>query len=183
MTGQRQALFLVGHPLDDAYEWWLRKRLAYAKVRDVTEVTVDGSRGDAYGVWGSLPCRVTHLDHLEGGPLFIAAEPAAFDAAMRLPPATRHLPPPLSAFAEACEDLRPSLALLPTEPLSDPDREQWARAAAERVEESAFAEVLDLPCTAVQLNGFGVVLLDEAPAVRTVPLAHGGAVYLTGWTA
>ncbi|MFG1603699.1 hypothetical protein [Actinoplanes sp. NPDC049265] len=172
MTDQRLAVFLIGHPVDDDYEPWLHKRLAFAKVTDVAGGT---------GTWSGLPCRVTHRNDDESGPLFVAVDAAAFDIAMTLAPTERELPPPLSTFVDACEDVRPTLALLSAGPIAEDSWDDFATDAAALADNAEFGGILELPCTAVYLNGFGVIMLDEPPAVTTVEVAHGGAVYLTGW--
>lgn len=182
MSERSFAVFFIGHASNDDHAGWLQQRLAYARV-DLGGLRVGADQRGMAGTWGRMPCRARHLDDTDLGPLLLTFNPKDFEAALELPPMDDfELPPPLAAFAEACESLSPHMALLVSAPLSDTDIDQYAVDLEAEVTEGVSAEVCERPYTALFLSNFNIVMLEsEQPLLTEMSSVRvaGGAVYFS----
>ncbi|MGW1782657.1 hypothetical protein ACWCQQ_26495 [Streptomyces sp. NPDC002143] len=178
------AILFIGHPADDDYAAWLRQRLEYARM-DLSDLAIVDGHGDAVGTWGGMPCRARHLDVTDLGPLIVTFALEDFEAAVKLPPTDDfELPPPLTAFAEACESLSPHFAALVSDPLDDVDIDHYAAELEADIAEGLPAEVCERPYAALFLSNFNIVMLEEEQPLLTelgsVQVAGGSVFFPAG---
>lgn len=181
MSDRLLAIFLIGHTVDGDYLAWLRQRMQYARV-DLDDLKIVNDRGEGVGIWAGMPCRIRHLDAIDEGPLVLSFDRSDFQAAMALPPATDYqLPPPVAVFADACQALRPNVALLTSQPLDEADVDRYAADLAAETAAGPSAALCEGPYSALFLSSFDIVMLeDEQPLLRELPRQDvaGGAVFL-----
>lgn len=180
MSDRLLALLFIGHPVDEDYADWLRQQLTFAGM-DLDGLEIVDGHGEAHGSWGGMTCHARHRDDTDQGPLLITFAPEQFEAAMELPLLNDYeLPPPLAAFAAACQALQPNVAIVTSVPLDEAGTDQYAIDLSAELADGPSAELCERPYAALFLGSFDLVMLeDEQPLLaklRRRDLA-GGALF------